>query len=76
MTKIVRRYRTETAWYAIIEGDDGDRREIKIRSDKEPTDADLLKLYAAICEQEAEAEMLIEVEAEDGTVIAPSKATA
>lgn len=76
MTKIIRRYRTETAWYAIVEGDDGDRREIKIRSKKKPLDADFLKLYAAIREQETEVEMLIEVEAEDGTVIAPSKTAA
>lgn len=72
MAVIVRRYdmpQTE-AWYAQVLGDDGIQRELKIRSETEPTDADFLTLSAQIEAMEAALrEPKFDVEAEDGQTI-------
>ena len=67
--RILRRYGTETAEYAQVEMPDGSRMEFKSRDKNAPDDAFLAMADAYWQAQHVEPETIIEIEAEDGTII-------
>jgi len=70
MFEIIRRYYMPSAWYAQIQMPDGQRLELKIRSEAAPSAQEFLTLAQHYWdEQQAMLQPTIEVEAEDGYII-------